>query len=120
MSAVDAGLALEQVEEAVSRLLNDSKELDLLERRSDPRWPFFHPATLVYRYRPEDPISVFTRELSNSGIGLLHDVPLERGEAAVSLQCQGRTVTFRTYILWCKPCGRWYLSGGQFLGMADQ
>jgi hypothetical protein len=103
----------------VQCLLNEAKELESIERRSEQRFPFFHLATLTYRYRPEQPISVFTRELSNSGIGLLHDVPLERGEVAVTVTCRGRPIVFRTYILWCKPCGDWYLSGGQFLGMVQ-
>jgi hypothetical protein len=104
-----------QVEEAVSRLLSEAKEQDCVERRSEPRHPFFQPATLAYRYRPEQPISVFTRELSNSGIGLLHAAPLERGEVTITLQSRSGPVTFRVYILWCKACGPWHLSGGQFL-----
>jgi hypothetical protein len=119
MSALDVTSAPEQVEEAVRCLLNEAKELEYIERRFEPRFPFFHPATLTYRYRPEQPISVFTRELSNSGIGLLHAVPLERGEVAVTVLSRGRSIIFRTYILWCKPCGDWHLSGGQFLGMAQ-
>ena len=111
--------SVEELQEAVSRLLNDAKELEFIERRSEPRHPFFRPATLVYRYRPEQPIAVFTREISTAGLGLLHNVPLERGETAVTLSCRGGSITFRTYILWCKPCGQWYLSGGQFLGVAN-
>jgi hypothetical protein len=118
MSASLLTTAAEQVEETIHRLLNEAKEHDFLERRSEPRVPFFQPATLMYRYRPEQPISVFTRELSKSGIGLLHAVPLERGEVAVSLASRGGTVTLRCYVLWCKACGpQWYLSGGQILGL---
>src|SRR5688572_33263402 len=61
-----------RVDEVVSRLLNEAKEQELIDRRSAPRHPFFQPATLTYRYRPEEPISVFTREISTIGIGLLH------------------------------------------------
>src|SRR5688500_15709871 len=99
----------EQVAEAVSRLLNEAKEQELVERRSAPRFPFFQPATLAYRYRTEEPVSVFTREISSIGIGLLHSVPLERGEVALTINGRGGTVTFRTYLLWCKPSGQWYL-----------
>ena len=119
MLAPDADLALEQVDEAVQPSWTTPRNWSslnaaakLARRSSIPR----RSSIVIAR---DQPIPVFTRELSNTGIGLLHDVPLERGEVAVSLQSQGRTVTFRTYIVWCKPCGRWYLSGGQFLGMAD-
>jgi hypothetical protein len=95
--------------------LNEARELELVERREEQRHPYFQPAKLTYRYRPDDPISIFTREISNSGIGLLHAVALQRGEVAVTLESLGGPVTFRTYIVWCKPCGPWYLSGGQFL-----
>lgn len=111
---------MEQVEAAIHRLLNEAREHEFLERRSEPRVPFFQPATLTYRYRPEQPISVFTRELSKTGIGLLHAAPLERGEAAIALQTRGGLVTLRTYILWCQSCGpQWYLSGGQLLGVVS-
>ena len=103
----------EQVQEAVHRLLSAAKENEHIENRSEPRSPFFHPATVTYRYREHQPIGVFTRELSDSGIGLLHAVPIERGEVAVTI----KSITFRTFILWCKPCGQMYLSGGQFLGI---
>jgi hypothetical protein len=106
-----------RVEEVVSRLLNEAKEQELIDRRSEPRHPFFQPATLTYRYRPEEPISVFTREISTIGIGLLHSGPLERGEVAITVNGRGGPVTFRTYLLWCKSSGQWYLSGGQFLGI---
>jgi hypothetical protein len=104
-----------QVEEAVSRLLGEAKEQDFVERRSEQRHPFFQPATLAYRYRPEEPIAVFTREISNAGIGLLSSMALERGEVAITLQSRGGPLAFRTYILWSKACGPWHLSGGQFL-----
>lgn len=117
MSPSLVGSSPEQVEEAVHRLLNAAKENEFGERRSEPRTPFFQPATLAYRYREDQPIPVFTRELSNSGIGLLHAVPLERGEVAITIGNQDNAVTFRAYILWCKACGPWYLSGGQFLGV---
>lgn len=118
MSASLEADPLELVAETIHRLLNEAKEYEFLERRSEPRVPFFQPATLTYRYRPEQPIAVFTRELSKTGIGLLHAAPLERGEVAVALQSRGKTVTLRTYILWCKACGpQWYLSGGQLLGI---
>lgn len=120
MSASAEASTFESVAEAVHRLLNDAKEQEFVERRAEPRVPFFHPATLTYRYRPDEPIAVFTRELSNSGIGLLHAAPVERGEAIISIQSHGKPVAFRTYILWCKPSAQWYLSGGQFLGLIDK
>jgi hypothetical protein len=104
-----------QLELVIHRLLNEAKEQELVERRGEQRFPYFQPGTLTYRYRPEEPIAVFTREISNSGIGLLHSAPLERGEVAVTLNSHAGPITFRTYIVWCKPCGPMYLSGGQFL-----
>ena len=113
--AVTALSDLRQVEEAVGRLLSEAKEQEFIERRGEPRHPYFQPATLTYRYRPEEPIEIFTREISNSGIGMLSAAPLERGEVAITIQSRSGPVVFRTYILWCKPCGPWHLSGGQFL-----
>jgi hypothetical protein len=120
MPASVESTASEQVAEAVRLLLDEAKEQECVERRSEQRFPFFHPATLTYRYRAEEPISVFTREISQSGIGLLHAGPLERGEVAIALQTRGTVVTFRAYILWCRACGpQWHLSGGQLLAMGS-
>lgn len=116
MSTAALSSSSDQVQQAVQRLLTAARD-GHVENRSEPRSPFFHPATLTYRYREEQPIAAFTRELSDSGIGLLHSVPIERGEVTVSIERPDNTIAFRTFILWCKPCGQWYLSGGQFLGV---
>ena len=60
-------------------LLGATQSADFNERRSEPRHPFFAPVTLRVVERPSQLLSAFSREISQSGIGLLHNMPIERG-----------------------------------------
>jgi hypothetical protein len=119
MSATTSPAAASQVEAAVRRLLNE--EQDYSDRRSAPRNPFFRPISMTWRFASQERRVAFTRELSSSGIGLLHAYPVSRGEVLVTVSSEhGDPVLFRVYLLWCRPCGEgWYLSGGQILGLGE-
>ena len=88
------------------------------DRRAEPRYPFFRRITL--QVPGGTPAVAFSREISASGIGLLHNVQLTPGEVELTIPSRrGFTVRVRTKILWCQPCGEgWYISGGQFVGTA--
>ena len=64
-------------------------------------------------------LSGFSREISETGIGLLHNAELRNSEVEVTIPTeQGYSVQIRTEIVWCTPCGEgWYISGGRFLGI---
>ena len=90
---------------------------DQMDRRGAARYPFFRPATLHSEATDLGPHQAFTRELSKTGVGLLHNVPLEPGPLTVTIHfAPGKSCTFPTEILWRRPCGGgWYLSGGKFV-----
>lgn len=90
---------------------------DQMDRRGAARYPFFRPATLHSEATDLGPHQAFTRELSKTGVGLLHNVPLEPGPLAVTIHfAPGKSCTFPTEILWLRPCGGgWHLSGGKFV-----
>jgi PilZ domain len=85
------------------------------DSRSEIRFPFFRRAFITAggsRY------AAFTREISESGIGLLHHVELAPGEIDVTILSDNNPVWVQMQIVWCEPCGHgWYISGGQFVGV---
>jgi hypothetical protein len=83
------------------------------DRRSEPRYPFFRPVSVRFDGKN---FSAFTREISVSSIGLLHnmELPLEEVEIIVA----GKQQVLRAWIERCESCGEgWYLSGGTFVGI---
>ncbi len=113
-------LAQRQIEQIVLRLLNAAHSEDLVERRGEPRSPFFRPISVRLDGAQRRQYSAFSREISKSGIGLLHNMPLDPAEVTLAiLGPVGEICRFRTKIMWCRPCGEgWYLSGGRFLDVA--
>lgn len=87
------------------------------DARTEVRFPFFQKASILVdgtRY------AAFTREISDSGLGLLQKVQVMPGEIEVAMQTKGRcSIRARVQIIWCEPCGHgWFISGGQFVGSA--
>ena len=82
------------------------------------RHAFFRPVSIEvddgHQY------SAFSREISSSGIGLIHNVELPDGDVEITISSeQGYSIRVRTNIMWCQPCGEgWYISGGKFVGIA--
>lgn len=111
--SADAAALRDRIEELMAQARAD----DQMDRRGAARYPFFRPATLHSDQIELGPHQAFTRELSTSGVGLLHSVPLEPGPHSVAIHFgSGHSYTFPTQILWNRPCGGgWYLSGGKFL-----
>ena len=109
-----------RVPEVVARLLNEAKAI-AGERRAEARHPFFRPVTITVEDKGGilRSFSAFATDISATGIGLLHNMALEVGEAIVTIKDGlGDSVRLRGEITWCQPCGEgWYLSGSRFLGL---
>jgi hypothetical protein len=61
-------------------------------------------------------ISAMTREISRSGIGLLHRGAITPGEVTVRMASETRQFEYRVLVEWCHPCENgMFLSGGRFL-----
>ena len=103
---------------AIHELILEAHQDNQRDRRSATRYPFFRRVSI----RSEgSPIVAFSREISTIGIGLLHDTLLTPGEVEVAIPSKrGYSIRVRTRIVWCQPCGEgWYISGGQFAGVAS-
>jgi len=104
------------VQDIVRELLEEAKPLQE-ERRAELRHPFFRPVqVIVEEGGGQRNYSCFSRDISFSGIGLLHNMPVRCGEAILTFPREaGGQFRVQATIRWCRPCGEgWYLSGAQF------
>lgn len=61
-------------------------------------------------------VSAMTREISRTGIGLLHRGSVNQGEVSVRMASETREFEYRVLIEWCQPCDNgMFMSGGRFL-----
>ena len=87
------------------------------ERRVDPRHAFFTTVALRPASAPGSVISAFSREISRSGIGLLHAAPIYRDETyEIDIRIEQARVRRNAQVVWCRPVGDgWFLSGCRFV-----
>jgi hypothetical protein len=111
----------EQISSAVTQLLEEARSAEMSDRRATPRHPYFQPVAILSPDRKQK-LSAFSREISASGIGMMHYMPVNPGEVMLTISSPtGAALRVRTEILWCRPCGEgWHLSGGRFLELAEQ
>ena len=85
MSSVEARKIIGSLElrEAIQELLDDATAKEHCERRTEVRYPFFCPVRLTIAGKTPVKFSGFTREISLSGVGLLHNMP------AIPAVCNG-------------------------------
>lgn len=88
------------------------------ENRSNPRYPFFQPITIT---RGAERISAISRDVSTTGIGVLHNVPLPAGRLVLGIPCEiGNVIHLSGEVVWRKEFGEgWQLSGIQFIDEVD-
>jgi hypothetical protein len=87
------------------------------DRRSEQRFPYFAPVTISTDDAPLVKLSAFAKDISMSGVGLVHVMQLAKGPVDLTMPLpSGRLVTVRTDICWCRDFGSgWYISGGRFI-----
>ena len=61
-------------------------------------------------------IAAMTREISRTGIGLLHRGSVAPGEVVVRMASETREFQYNVQLEWCSPCDNgMFMSGGRFL-----
>ena len=112
--AVDAGC----IARVVHHLLTEANQSGI-ERRTAAREPFFRPVTVTLMQTEAQQFSCFSKDISATGIGLLHCMPLPLGEVTLAIRSEaGEPVHIKSELVWCRFCGAgWYLSGALFLEM---
>ncbi len=103
--------------ELVTRLLTEAQDDIPFDRRHHLRQPFFRPVTILNKDGNPCVNFAFTRDICQTGIGLLHDAPLPLDEVTVTIHCKNKTmVRLQAQIEWSRTSGDdWYLSGGRLL-----
>ena len=100
----------------VHHLLYEARE-GANERRAENREPFFSLVRLSFAEDPRRQYSCFSRDISATGIGLLHFMRVEPGEIVLKIPSKSfGDVRMRCEVVWCRPCGEgWYVSGARFV-----
>ena len=61
-------------------------------------------------------VPAMTREISRTGIGLLHRGSLSPGDVNVKMASDSQEFEYRVRVEWCYPCDNgMFISGGRFL-----
>lgn len=82
--------------------------------RTNERLELSVPAEI--KTRRGNTISAMTREISRTGIGLLHRGSIAPGETTVRMASETREFEYRVQIEWCHPCDNgMFMSGGRFV-----
>jgi len=104
---------------AIYQLIVEAQSKENKDRRRDVRYAFFRPVSI--QLDDGHQYSAFSREISSTGIGLIHNVDLPDRDVDITISSeQGYSIRVRTTIVWCQPCGEgWYISGGKFAGIAS-
>lgn len=115
-AAIDTG----QFSEVVQKLLAEASESGI-DSREEERKPFFRPVTLILGEGKQQHVACFSRDISDTGIGLLHYMPLQPGSIVVMIpSILSGHIRIESELVWCHPCGDgWYISAARFLGIVE-
>ena len=91
---------------------------DVTNLRTNERLELSVPAEI--RTQRGNTISAMTREISRTGIGMLHRGSVQVGETTVRMASETREFEYRVLIEWCHPCDNgMFMSCGRFLTNDD-
>ena len=96
------------------RILESIQPCDETHNREAERIELSVPAEVVTQRG--NTIAAMTREISRTGIGLLHKGSVSPGDVRVKLASDTREFEYSVRIEWCQPCDDgMFLSGGRFI-----
>lgn len=99
-------------------LLREARDSFDIETRCEMRYSF---CRLVSISAGNARYPGMSREISASGIGLLHPEQLPLGEAEICIRLHDNDVVVRARIQWCRPLGEgWFISGALFTDVVDE
>ena len=114
-SQVGEHYCIEQIIESLRKAESDEA---IRERRSAERRPFVRPVLITLGRDKHTEIQATSNNLSQTGIGLIHDVELQVGRIGVLTihRLHEDPVQIRADVRWCQPfCGSWFVSGWRFI-----
>ena len=100
--------------EDLRRVLESIGKPNTSNSRANERLELSVPAEI--RTPRGNTIASMTREISRTGIGLLHRGAVTPGEVVVKMASETREFQYNVQIEWCSPCDNgMFMSGGRFL-----
>jgi hypothetical protein len=95
-------------------LLSAARDSD---RRGAPRYALFATVTLRPVTSPTTVVSAFSREISTTGVGLLHAAPIVKGDRyEIDIEVDAVRIRKTACVTWCRLVDHgWYLSGCRFV-----
>ena len=98
----------------IEEVVNEAKEFEKRERRSDVRFPFYRHASINF---DGEHFSAYTRNISESGIGLMHSMELPLCEVELRIPIEaGRFLDVHAHVERCELSGDGlYISGLRFI-----
>ena len=106
-----------RIKRIVEDLRKAEKAESIRDRRSSERVAFVHPVLISIGRDKNNETKATSKDLSSTGIGLMHDVPFEVGRIGVLkvFRLHDDPLLIRAECRWCKPfCQSWFVSGWRF------
>jgi hypothetical protein len=101
------------------RVLESIGKPDVSNLRANERLELSVPAEI--KTQRGNTIAAMTREISRTGIGMLHRGALSPGKVIVRMASETREFQYHVQIEWCSPCDNgMFMSGGRFLPTPDE
>ena len=98
----------------LQEILERIQKPDAENRRDMERLELSVPAEIVTQRG--NTIPAMTREISRTGVGMLHRGAVSPGEVTLKMCGDSKSFEYRVLIEWCAPCDNgMFLSGGRFL-----
>ena len=95
-------------------VLDSIGKSDCTNLRSSERLELSVPAEI--KTQRGNTVSAVTREISRTGIGLLHRGSVALGEVTVRMASESRQFEYQVQLEWCTPCDNGMsMSGGKFI-----
>jgi len=108
----------DRIQQIIESLRKAERDEVIREQRSAGRRPFVRPVLITLGRDKHTEIHATSNNLSQTGIGLIHDVELQVGRIGVLTihRLHEKPVQLRADVRWCQPfCGSWYVSGWRFI-----
>jgi hypothetical protein len=107
-----------RIQEIIASLRKAESDEVIRDRRSATRRPFVRPVLITLGRDNPTQIQTTSNNLSQTGIGLIHDVELQVGRIGVLTihRLHDDPIQIRADVRWCEPfCGSWFASGWRFI-----
>ena len=107
-----------RISQMIESLRKADKDEAIRERRTAERLPFVRPALITIGRDKQTHIKATSKDLSHTGMGLIHEDALEVGRIGVLTiyRLHEEPLMIRAECRWCQPfCKSWFVSGWRFL-----